>query len=150
MQQVSEAGLEDRAAWEAMWRANCAHHGAAAMTDAVIDGLWQRILDPDFPMHAAIARDASGAALGLAHYILHPHTFTLRPVCYLEDLWVAADARGQGIGGVLIGHLEARGRAEGWRRIYWVSEPDNAAAIALYQRVARRTDYVQFRIDLGR
>ena len=55
---------------------------------------------------------------GLAHTILHPHTFSLRLVCYLEDLWVSPLHRGRGVATRLIEHLEVLGRQEGWRRLY--------------------------------
>lgn len=148
---IRAATEADRPLWEGMWRDNCAHHGAGGMTDAVVDGLWARILDPASTMGALLAKTEGDrpAPAGLVHYILHPHTFSLKPICYLEDLWVAPGARSQGVGRRLIAHLEAMGRDAGWRRIYWVVDPDNAAGIALYERVARRTKYVQYRIDLG-
>lgn len=150
--QIRAATKDDRALWEGLWRRNCTHHGAAGMSDSVVEGLWERILDPAAPVSALLAEtgdDPPGPA-GLVHYILHPHTFSLKPVCYLEDLWVDPAARNAGVGRRLIAHLEALGRASGWRRIYWVTESDNAPARALYDRMARQTEHVQYRIDLDR
>ena len=85
---------------------------------------------------------------GLAHYVLHPHTFSSRMVCYLEDLWVEPAARGNGVGRSLIEALIARGRERGWRRLYWHTEADNALARALYDRLVRVTDYVRYDVAL--
>ena len=145
---IRPAADGDRAAWEGLWRANCAHYGSA-MDEATVEGLWRRIVDPAHPMHVLIA-EMDGAPAGLAQYILHPHTFTLKLVCYLEDLWVEPAWRGAGVGRALIRELESMGRSAGWRRVYWVTEADNAPARALYDRVARRTGHVQYRIDLDR
>ncbi len=149
MPTIREAGANDRDGWERLWRANCAHFDAFNMGGEVVDALWQRVLDPAHPMSAWLAQadDAPSDIVGLAHTILHPHTFTLRPVCYLEDLWVEPSARGLGIGRSLIEYLEEQGRAQGWRRLYWVTDADNRPAQALYDKIAHRAHFVQYAID---
>ena len=111
---------------------------------------WRRIMDPDNPVGALVGAGpgAESTLVGFAHYVLHPHTFSNRMVCYLEDLWVEPSARGAGVGRKLIDALVARGRDRGWRRIYWHAEADNAAARVLYDRVARLTAYVRYDIAL--
>jgi GNAT superfamily N-acetyltransferase len=80
--------------------------------------------------------------------VLHPHSWSAQLVCYLEDLFVAPDARGSGTAQALIDALAARGRAEGWRRLYWHTHENNYRARALYDRVTPRTDYVRYDIPL--
>ena len=132
-----------------MWRANCAHFGAS-LSAAENEELWRRITDPDNPVGALVCGGprAEDTLVGFAHYVLHPHTFSNRLVCYLEDLWVEPSARGAGVGRKLIDALVARGRDRDWRRIYWHAEADNAAARVLYDRVAQLTDYVRYDIAL--
>ncbi len=127
-----------------MWRANCAHYGVS-IPAADDRELWRRIMDPDYPMGALIGGTPS---VGIANYVLHPHTFSSRMVCYLEDLWVEPSARGAGWGRKFIDALVARGRDRGWRRVYWHTERDNVAARRLYDRVARATDYVRYDISM--
>jgi GNAT superfamily N-acetyltransferase len=64
-------------------------------------------------------REKRAEAVQFAHYILHPHTWSLQPVCYLEDLFVAPEARRLGRGRHLIERLVTMGRDHGWRRVYW-------------------------------
>src|SRR5262249_36807377 len=104
--------------------------------------------DPGQAIGALLAIDSAAAPVGLAHYLLHPHTFSSRMVCYLEDLWVEPVARGGGVGRQLIEALVARGRAQGWRRGYWHSAADNHAGRALYDRVAKLTKYVRYDVTL--
>lgn len=118
------------------------------MGEAVVDALWRRILDPESPMNAWLATDESGA-IGLAHVILHPHTFSLRLVCYLEDLWVAPRARGRGVATELIDRLKIVGARQGWRRIYWEPGLDNAPARRLYDRIAERRPTTTYQIDIA-
>jgi GNAT superfamily N-acetyltransferase len=86
--------------------------------------------------------------LGFAHYLLHPHTFSDRTVCYLEDLWVEPAWRGSGVGRRLIEALTERGRDYGWRRVYWHTEADTETARRLYDRVATVTQYVRYDVTL--
>jgi ribosomal protein S18 acetylase RimI-like enzyme len=135
--------------WQRMWTANCAHY-SVSMSQAHDLELWRRIMDPEHPMGALVCGtpDRDGALLGLAHYVLHPHTFSMKIVCYLEDLWVEPSARRAGVGRALIDALIARAKEQDWRRVYWHTETDNVAARSLYDRMARITNHVRYEIAL--
>ncbi|WP_162409807.1 GNAT family N-acetyltransferase [Acuticoccus sediminis] len=147
MTTIRLATRDDRAGWEALWCACCAHFRADLMTAEVVAGIWRRILDPQFPMQAWLALGDTGA-VGLAHTILHPRTFSLRMVCTLEDLWVAPHARGQGAATALIGHLADVGRRSGWDRVQWETGLDNQRAARLYERLATPRPTRTYQIDL--
>jgi GNAT superfamily N-acetyltransferase len=72
--------------------------------------------------------------------------WSLRPVCYLEDLFVATAARGEGAGRALIETLVTLGK-EGWRRVYWHTHDNNERARTLYDQLANQTDYVRYDIE---
>lgn len=131
--------------WHRMWSANCVHFGAS-MSHAHDRELWRRIMAPEHPVGALVCSTAGGDGklLGLAHYVLHPHTFSSKMVCYLEDLWVDLSARRAGVGRSLIDGLVARGKEQDWRRVYWHTETDNVAARTLYDRIAQATNYVRY------
>src|SRR5258708_29185141 len=131
--EVREVEMADRPAWRRMWSANCEHFGASPSA-ADNDELWRRFVDSDHPVGALVccAPETENLLVGFAHYVLHPHTFSDRMVCYLEDLWVEPSARGMGVGRRLIDALVARGRDRGWRRLYWHTEADNTTARGLY------------------
>jgi GNAT superfamily N-acetyltransferase len=144
---VRPVGAEDRADWLSLRRHYCAALGET-VADDVTEGVWRRILAADQPVWCLLAILPDGRPVGLANYVLHPHTWSLRTVCYLEDLVVAPEARGGGAGRALIDGLAALGRRHGWRRVYWHTHEDNYRARALYERVVPRTDYVRYDIDL--
>jgi GNAT superfamily N-acetyltransferase len=81
------------------------------------------------------------AMLGFAHYILHPTTGALRDAAYLQDVFVDPAQRGQGIGKALVEAVITRGKAEKWARLYWLAERQNAAAQALYKKIAPPIDF---------
>ena len=150
MHRLRKATEGDRAGWQAIWAENCRHFSAPAMDALTVDALWARILDPAHPMDAWLADDDESAGpIGLAHTILHPHTFTLKQVCYLEDLFVVPAARGRGIGRALIQAITEAGRLNGWRKIYWVTDSSNVDAQRLYGQLAQPVDQRIYAIELG-
>ena len=80
--------------------------------------------------------------------MLHPTSWTLTPACYLEDLFVDPDMRGNGIGRALIDDLVRLGRDNGWSRIYWHTRQSNEAARRLYDKFAEADDFVRYRLSL--
>ncbi|MEQ8392903.1 MAG: GNAT family N-acetyltransferase [Thalassospira sp.] len=149
---ILHAEPKHRSGWEQLWRQYIAKFGAPDMPDDVIDGLWHRILDPDHAMQAWLAIDPESQAdaptvIGLAHLIIHPHTFSLRNVAYLEDFWVSADQRGRGIGGQMMTALQAKAKQQDWARLYWLTSDDNDGAQRLYDRLAKRDHSVLYKID---
>ena len=54
---------------------------------------WGRIVDPHSPVKGWGAFSPSGDLLGFAHTVLHPHTWSPKQLCYLEDLFVAIERR---------------------------------------------------------
>ena len=61
---------------------------------------------------------------------------------------MAADARRRGVGAALIEALAVEGRAARWRRIYWRTGADNVTAQRVYDRLARRSAWVTYELDL--
>lgn len=58
---------------------------------------------------------------------------------------MAADARGGGAGRALITAVEQAARAKGASRIHWLTQEDNHSARALYDKVAERSGFIQYR-----
>lgn len=142
-------GPEDRDAWHILWDEYCAFY-RVTVPAAVTQTLWHRLLDPGSPVNGLVAVGPDGHLLGLCHYVLHPHTWSARLVCYLEDLFTAGPWRGRGVGRALISHLRDMGVAAGWGRLYWNTEHDNHQARALYDKVAGGADgYVRYLIPLA-
>lgn len=67
---------------------------------------------------------------------------------FLDDPFVAPEARGRRVGEARIAEVAAEGRARGWSVIRWIAAGDNARAQALYDRVAERTGWVIYVVRL--
>jgi GNAT superfamily N-acetyltransferase len=136
----------DEAAWRVLWAGYCRFYGAD-VPERVTDETWRRILDPTAPIGAIVAA-REGRIEGFANFVLHEFTWSDRPTCLLEDLYVSPSARGRGIGSRLIDHLVARGREEGWARVYWHTREDNAPARRVYDRFVPADGFVRYTIHL--
>lgn len=133
----------DRERWEPLWRGYQAFY-RVAIADAVTDKTFACFLDPAEPMHALVA-DSGTALIGLVHFLYHPSTWTEGPYCYLQDLFTAEGQRGTGVGRALIEAVYGRARRDGAARVYWLTHETNAAAMLLYDRIADRSGFVQYR-----
>ncbi|AUT76035.1 GNAT family N-acetyltransferase [Paraburkholderia hospita] len=105
---------------------------------------WARLLDPAEPMYAALAI-AGEQALGMVHLIYHRSTWTTGNYCYLQDLFVADNARGRGVGRALIEHVFADARRNRAARVHWLTHESNNNAMQLYDRIVDRSGFVQYR-----
>lgn len=113
--------------------------------DDVIELTWQRVLGQEDNMLALIATDERGHVVGIANLVFHRSTWSPTWYCYLEDLFVAPDTRGKGIGRALIEATYAEADKRGASRTYWATQEKNATARALYDRVGTLTEFVQYR-----
>ncbi len=141
---VSEA---DRADWEPLWQAYLTFY-EMRLPREVTDATWRRLLDPVEPMHALVA-EIDGHLAGLAHYLFHRSTWAPDCYCYLEDLFVPPGLRGHGIGRALIGAVELAALEAHASRLYWSTHQTNAQAQILYDKLAERSGFIQYRKRLG-
>jgi len=143
MLEIRPITAADHAAWHALWRGYQRFY-AAEIPEQTSYLNWQRFLDPAEPMHAALAWQA-GAAVGLVHWIFHRSCWTRGDYCYLQDLYVAENLRGTGIGRALIEHVYAQAAAAGAARVHWLTQETNYAGRMLYDRIAERSGFIQYR-----
>src|SRR6185312_2594661 len=138
---------EDRPHWLPLWKDYQAFY-AVDIPAPVTALTWTRLLDPVEPAAGALAWQGA-VAVGLVHHIRHRSCWTAGDYCYLQDLFVAAAARGHGAGRRLIEHVYAAAQAAGCARVYWLTHETNAEAMHLYDRIAERSGFVQYRKKLS-
>ena len=136
----------DLPAWRRLWRAYLEFY-RAELDEAVWAATWGRLLDDAEPMWGALAI-RGGTAVGLAHWIRHRSCWTVGDYCYLQDLYVDADARGHGVGRTLIEHVKEAARRDGCSRVHWLTHETNAEAMRLYDKVGSRSGFLQYRVML--
>jgi GNAT superfamily N-acetyltransferase len=144
--QIRPVTEQDHAAWLPLWQAYLQFY-KTQLPDSVSVSTWERLLDPSEPTHAALAWK-DGRAVGMVHFIYHRSNWSIANSCYLQDLIVAPEERGTGVGRLLIEHVYLTARADGCDKVHWLTHETNATAIQLYERIAERSGLIQFRKPL--
>ena len=140
---VRAARADEYAVWLPLWRGYQGFY-KVDIADAVSRTTWQRFFDDDMPMHCDFA-EVDGVVRGLVHSIDHRSCWMKEYSCYLQDLFVAPECRGQRLGRRLIEHVYAQAKARGCARVHWLTHESNTDAMKLYDRIADKPGFVQYR-----
>ena len=133
----------DHAVWLPLWQGYLQFYQSELPAE-VSATTWQRFLDPSEPTHAALAW-CDGQAVGLVQWIFHRTNWSVEHSCYLQDLFVVEGLRGSVVGRQLIEHVYAQSRAAGASRVHWLTHESNTDARQLYERIAERSGFLQYR-----
>jgi GNAT superfamily N-acetyltransferase len=140
---VTPVEAADYDSWLPLWRS----YQSFYRTDIPLETTnvtWRRMLDGAEPVWGALAR-IDGRAVGMVNWIFHRSCWTAGDYCYLQDLFVDAAVRGGGVGRALIEHVYAAADRAKSPRVYWLTHETNADAMKLYDRIAERSGFVQYR-----
>lgn len=140
---VRPVAAEDEPAWRRLWQAYLAFY-ETVLPETVYATSFARLTDPAVRDYHGLLAVADGKPVGLVHYIFHRHGWHLADVCYLQDLYVAPEARGTGAGRALIEAVYAAADAEGAAGTYWLTQSFNTAARQLYDRIGTATPFVKY------
>ena len=69
-------------------------------------------------------------------------------VTYMQDLYTAPHARGEGVATQLIDAVSVWSRARGIGRVYWNTHESNPARARLYDLVGTHKGFVKYQLDL--
>ena len=128
----------DHGQWLALY-GGYAEHYRMALTEDGTATTWGWLIDAAHPLRGLVAED--GKLLGLAHYRAMPSPLRGTEIGFLDDLFVARDARGSRIGADLLEGLRTIAKREGWPCVRWITRDDNYRARTLYDRHAAKTDW---------
>jgi len=140
---IRPAHAQDYAQWLTLWQGYQAFY-KTNIAEAVTQQTWARFLDLAEPMHCAVA-EQDGVLVGIVHYIFHRSCWTAGDYVYLQDLFATPELRGQGVGRALIEHVYAVAKAQGGSRVWWLTHETNTDAMHLYDKIADRSGFVQYR-----
>ena len=139
----------DFKAWEQLWQGYCDFY-EESVPPVVTENTWARLLDEESPLFCFLAADENRNVVGFTNCVVHAGTWSKRDMCYLEDLFVAPEARGKGGGRALIEAVVDKARTRGWQRVYWQTKRDNDTARALYEKITAASDWVIYEVSTRR
>jgi GNAT superfamily N-acetyltransferase len=143
MIQIRPFNPDDRQSWEPLWQGYLTFYKSTLPAE-VTETTWRRLIASAEPMHGLVAI-LDGKIVGIVHYLYHRSTWTTGDYCYLQDLFTSEEARGRGVGRALIEAVYDRAKADGASRVYWLTHETNTAAQVLYDKVASRSGFIQYR-----
>jgi GNAT superfamily N-acetyltransferase len=92
----------------------------------------------DPPLAGILFAEMDGLAVGFASYFWTYSTFLARPGLWLDDLFVDASVRSQGIGRTLLRHLALLAKERGCGRIEWTAGAHNLRGLEFYRKNGAR------------
>jgi GNAT superfamily N-acetyltransferase len=140
---VRAAREDEHAVWLPLWRGYQAFYKVDIAAEVSLL-TWQRFFDPAEPMLCDLV-EVDGVVCGLVHSIDHRSCWLKEHSCYLQDLFVAPGRRGLGLGRRLIEHVYTTAKARGCARVHWLTHETNTDAMKLYDRIADKPGFVQYR-----
>lgn len=129
--------------WRPLWQDYLVFYNAQ-LSDEQIRLSWKRITNPEQADMFGFAIQVNDEIVGFVHLISHMSMWTDKPYCYLQDLFVNAQYRNQGLARQLIEHSYqvCTGKFD---RVYWLTQESNTTAQLLYDRIASKTGFIQYK-----
>jgi GNAT superfamily N-acetyltransferase len=143
---IRPIGAQDRQVWEPLWLGYLAFYERSVPADVTMF-TWTRLVETG-EVEGLLALDEAGQGLGLVQFLYHASTWNRGGNCYLQDLFVVPEARGRSIGRRLIAAVGEAAKAKGAATLYWQTEEFNGTARRLYERVAKRSPFIRYQIEL--
>ena len=140
---VRAARQDEFDTWYPLWRGYQAFY-KVEIAESVSRTTWQRFFDEHEPMFCDVV-EVDGTVRGLVHSIDHRSCWTAGNYCYLQDLFVEPGSRGLHLGRRLIEHVYAQAKGRGIARVHWLTHESNTDAMKLYDRIADKSGFVQYR-----
>ena len=142
---VRPLAAKDKADWLPLFKGYIEFY-KSSVADDVIETTWQRLLSGQEGFHIGlVVVDDDDRPFGLAHVLFHRSTWSPTWYCYLEDLFVDPARRAKGAGRALIEAVYAESDKRGCTRTYWSTQEFNYRARGLYDQMATKSPFLQYR-----
>jgi GNAT superfamily N-acetyltransferase len=135
---IRPAGMEDMEQLSALFDGYRQFYGQASDLALARHFLAERIAQQQSVI--LLACDVAGQGVGFTQLFPSFSSVRAAPIYLLNDLYVAADARGRGVGRALLQAAAAHARASGAVRMVLSTAHDNLTAQRLYQALGWRRE----------
>lgn len=137
----------DRQRWEQLFAAYATFY-RTELPDGGYDRVWDWIFDPDNDFWCDLVELDDGRVIGFSQYQLMHRSLSGGMICYLSDLYVDPDVRGNGAGRALIDHVIDFARDRGLSHVRWLTQEFNYAGRRLYDTYQPKSDFILYNVTL--
>jgi ribosomal protein S18 acetylase RimI-like enzyme len=119
---------------------------ASPRDPATVDRFFSDLGDGNFltkPGAQSFVATIDGQPCGLISFYPDRDYFTDHPRAYVDNLVVAQESEGKGVGRALLDHVERWARDHGYREVVLDVFASNQRAIAFYERQGYRPDHIR-------
>jgi ribosomal protein S18 acetylase RimI-like enzyme len=143
---VRHIEIQDKASWRELYHAYLKFYESEPVESST-ELLWNRLTKGERAVQGLVAV-SNGEVVGIAHFHYQLSTWTHTFHCYLEDLYVAEDARGRGAATALISEVKKLAIEQKCSELFWITRESNHVARKLYDKVAKQSDFIRYEILL--
>lgn len=133
-------------AWLGLYEGYAAFYNVQ-LTDERALLLWSWLSDANHEENVLVAVD-EGDLVGLVHFREFSRPLEADRGIVIDDLYVAEEKRHTGVAQQLINAVTEQARSKNLGVVQWITAADNDEAQKLYDKVAERTDWITYEIDL--
>ena len=116
----------------------------AELTEETTRHTFERLTAERDELVGLVAVGKGSDLVGFAHLVFHPSTWSERPYCYLEDLFVSRSVRGGSVAKELISAVYQEADRQKAARVYWHTQQYNGAARSVFDQIAHPTSFVVY------
>lgn len=131
--------------WLKLWKGYQAFY-QTEISDDVTKKTWAKLSQAQYEHMYGFVAVLNGEVVGIVHVIEHDSCWTLKPYAYLQDLFTHEAHRGKGIARHLIEHVQTHTQLRQCDRVYWLTHQDNINAQTLYDKLAKKTGFIQYKL----
>lgn len=133
----------DRMIWTSLFSSYAEFYNTE-IPEGGFDRVWEWIFDADNDFWCDLIIDANDQPFGFTQYQLMHRSLSGEMVCYLSDLFVEPNNRGQGAGRALIDHVINFARSRNMSNVRWLTQEFNYAGRRLYDSYSPKSDFILY------
>lgn len=143
---IRQAAQQDREEWDTLFEAYC-EFGGDEQTAEMRDRVWGWIHDQTAQTLCLVAENDHGEVVGFTHFRSYERPMPATKGAYIDDMFVASSARGQGVVDKMIEAVGAYAKDQGWDVVRWMTSEANYRARSVYDRHATKSNWVTYQLN---
>jgi len=137
----------DRERWGELYAAYARFYNST-QTEEMREKVWGWLHDDAKENFGLVALDKKGNIVGVAHVREFSRPLSAATGLFLDDLFVDPAHRGKGVAEALIAAIRKQAELDDHSLVRWITADNNYRARAVYDRIARKTDWLTYDIQL--